>query len=445
MELIARIKEHFKDNSDYFCIEIQFSGYPAILVGLESLIDVPQTITMLQLQYNQANRKNTGDQPHFSYLGDIITASEPATAVSHILEGKIILADYLSDNFISILPVLKNLARSISEPVTENTLYGSSTAFLEDMNTNIGILRKHITSSTLKIEAYTFNDSQPKKMSLFYLEDRINPVLLHNLQQKIKSGLSKEVHHLQHLVKVLGLPPLSLIPRFNITELPQNAAVALNDGKAMMMLDRLPFGIIVPNLVTDMFCQKDDHNYSYPFMLLIRMLRLIGILIAIVIPGLYVSLVSVNPEVLRLELALSIASSRQGVPYPALIEVLLLLIVLELILEASVRLPKSVGTTITMVGGIILGQAAVSAKLVSNLLIIILAGTTIASSAVVGFENSISVRVFKYLLILLSSIYGLLGLLTGIVLICAYMGNQTTMGIPYLSKSGLTPAKNGKH
>ncbi|MCM3783750.1 spore germination protein [Neobacillus mesonae] len=444
MDLITRVNEHFKDNSDYFCMEIQLSGYPAILMGLESLIDVPQTITLLQLQHKQSDPNRAVDQPHFSNLGNMITAPELATSLSHILEGKIILADNFSHTCISIRPVLKNLTRSISEPVTENTLYGSNSAFLEDMNTNIGIFRKHITSSTLKIESYTFDGSQPKLMSLFYLEDRINPVLLQNLQQKIKSGLSKEVLHIQHLVNVLGLSSWSFISRFNITELPQNAANALNDGKALIMLDRLPFGIIVPNLATDMFCQKDDHNYSYPFMLLIRMLRLIGILIAIVIPGLYVALVSVNPEVLRLELALSIASSRQGVPYPALIETLLLLIVLELILEASVRLPKSVGPTITMVGGIILGQAAVTAKLVSNLLIIILAGTTIASSVVVGFENSISVRVFKYLLILLSSIFGLLGLLAGIVLICAYMGNQTTMGIPYLSRSGLISAKNGK-
>jgi hypothetical protein len=183
----------------------------------------------------------------------------------------------------------------------------------------------------------------------------------------------------------------------------------------------------------DMFCLKDDHNYPLPFMYLIRVLRIIGVLIATIIPGLYVALVSVNPEVLRLQLAISIANSRQDVPYPAFVETILLLIVLELILEASVRLPKSVGPTITMVGGIILGQAAVSAKLVSNLLIIVLAGTTIASSTVVGFQNSVAIRGFKYLLIILSAIYGMLGLLAGIVVICAYMGHQKSMGIPYLS------------
>ncbi|MEK4117893.1 spore germination protein [Paenibacillus sp. FSL W8-0919] len=256
---------------------------------------------------------------------------------------------------------------------------------------------------------------------------------MHSVQAKIKAGRDQEVDHIQQLGNILGVNPWSFVPNFNMTEMPQNAAHSLQQGKIVLMIDRYPFAIILPSLIMDMFCLKDDYNYALPFMYLIRFLRIVGALIATIIPGLYVALVSVNPEVLRLQLALSIANSRQDVPYPAFVETLLLLIVLELILEASVRLPKSVGPTITMVGGIILGQAAVSAKLVSNLLIIVLAGTTIASSTVVGFQNSVTLRVFKYVLIILSAIYGMLGLLAGIVVVCAYLGQQTSMGIPYLS------------
>lgn len=201
---------------------------------------------------------------------------------------------------------------------------------------------------------------------LIYQEDRINPELLQSIQTKIKAGIDQEVHHIQHLEKMLGVNTWSFVTNFNMTELPQNAAHALQQGKVVLMIDRYPFAIILPSLVMDMFCLKDDHNYPLPFMHLIRVLRIIGVLIATIIPGLYVALVFVNPEVLRLQLALSIANSRQDVPYPAFVETLLLLIVLELILEASVRLSKSVGPTITMVGGIILGQAAVSAKLERN-------------------------------------------------------------------------------
>ncbi|WP_279326186.1 spore germination protein [Bacillus litorisediminis] len=146
-------------------------------------------------------------------------------------------------------------------------------------------------------------------------------------------------------------------------------------------------------------------------------------------------MVSVNPEVLRIELALSVAQSREGVPYPALVEIIMLLIILELIMEASVRLPKSIGPTITMVGGIILGQAAVEAKLVSNLLIIILAATTIANSTVVGFQNSNSIRLFKYLIVLMASMFGILGILAGIFIICTYLASVKTFGIPFINLS----------
>ncbi|UOQ48120.1 spore germination protein [Gracilibacillus caseinilyticus] len=132
-------------------------------------------------------------------------------------------------------------------------------------------------------------------------------------------------------------------------------------------------------------------------------------------------------------MALSIAQSRQNVPYPSLIEIFLMLLILELILEASVRLPRSIGPTITMVGGIIIGQAVVNANLVSNLLIIILAATTIANFAIVGIQNSFALRFYKYLIVLTSAVYGVFGLLSGMVFIMAYLGSIQTFGVSYLS------------
>jgi hypothetical protein len=406
--------------------------YQVQVIGLDSLVDLPQSIASLQIQTSNMIENSLSPASLLKNLGELVEPKLEAV-IPDIMKGNLIILEPLSGTCSAVLPISKSVTRSVSSPETENTLYGSSSAFLEDINTNIGILRKHCTGSSLQVETYTVGKSHPKSLLLIYQDDRIEPRLLQSIQAKIKEGLDQEVHHIQQLENMLGVNTWSFVTNFNMTELPQNAAHSLQQGKVVLMIDRYPFAIILPSLVMDMFCLKDDHNYPLPFMYLIRVLRIIGVLIATIIPGLYVALVSVNPEVLRLQLALSIANSRQDVPYPAFVETLLLLIVLELILEASVRLPKSVGPTITMVGGIILGQAAVSAKLVSNLLIIVLAGTTIASSTVVGFQNSVAIRGFKYLLIILSAIYGMLGLLAGIVVICAYMGHQKSMGIPYLS------------
>lgn len=433
MELKGSLAQYFKANADYFNVEIRLQQYHVQVIGLDSLVDLPQSIASFQTQTVNMSDSSQTPASMLKMIGELVDA-KLESIVPDILKGNLIIVEPLSGTCCIVHPVSKNITRSVGTPETENTLFGSGISFIEDINTNIGILRKHLTGPGLIVQSYTVGTNQPNTLLLIHVDKRVDPTLLQKLQKKIEAGLHKDIHNLQQMESLLiGSNRLSFIAKLNVTELPQNALLALNQGKVVLMLDRLPFAIILPSLIFDMFCMKDDHNYPFPFMVLIRLLRILAVLIATIIPGLYVALVSINPEVLRLELALSIAKSRQDVPYPAIIETLLLLIVLELILEASVRLPKSVGPTITMVGGIILGQAAVSAKLVSNLLIIVLAGTTIASSAVVGFQNSLTIRVFKYLLIVLSAIYGLLGLLSGIVIICAYLAHQSSMGIPYLS------------
>jgi hypothetical protein len=188
-------------------------------------------------------------------------------------------------------------------------------------------------------------------------------------------------------------------------------------------------------MLWDVFCLDSDRNLPLPLMLFLRALRVIGAWATLILPGLYVALVSFNPEVLRIEMALSIAATRIGVPYPAIVEIVIMLLILELIIEASVRLPKNIGPTITMVGGIILGQAVVQAKLVSNLLIIILAATTIANSTIVGLQQSLALRLSKYVVVIMASIFGLLGILEGLLLICAYLASLNTYGIPYVGFS----------
>lgn len=439
MELKERLAAYFDGNADYFNVDIRLLQYQVQMIGLDSLVDLPQSIASLQTQTSNLDHASLQPAELLNILGKLVEPKLEAI-VPDIMKGNLILFEPKSGTCSSVLPIPKNVTRSVTSPETENTLYGASSAFQEDVDTNIGILRKQCSGASMQVETYKVGKHHPRSLFLIYQEDRVDSRLLRSVQAKIKEGQDQEVHHIQQLGNMLGMNPWSFLPSFNMTELPQNAAHSLQQGKIVCMIDRYPFAIILPSHIMDMFCLKDDYNYALPFMYLIRLLRIMGALIATIIPGLYVALVSVNPEVLRLQLALSIANSRQDVPYPAFVETLLLLIVLELILEASVRLPKSVGPTITMVGGIILGQAAVSAKLVSNLLIIVLAGTTIASSTVVGFQNSVTLRVFKYVLIIFSAIYGMLGLIAGIVVVCAYLGHQTSMGVPYLS----LPAFNKK-
>jgi hypothetical protein len=428
---LQEIEDRIGSNDDFFMKRDYLDEAPIVLLGFASLIDLAKTKSMLQkhIDHGIATIQTRDDMANG--IGEV-EMSQTNEMIAYMIQGKLII--YIEDDLRCIVldPAPRLLNRAVDLPSNENVLQGPSYSFIEDLDTNVGIIRKEIASDKIRVKSFQSGNEQSKRLSILYIEGRADIHLINNILSQIESNLDKEINNLQNLSKMLGLTSKGIISKFNTTELPLEAAHALRQGRVVLFVDRLPFALVLPVLLWDMFIMENDRNYPLPIMVTIRTIRILGVLTTIIFPGLYIALVSVNPEVLRIELALSIAQSRSGVPYPALIEMMLMLVILEFILEASVRLPRSIGPTITMVGGIILGQAVVQAKLVSNLLIIILAATTIANSTVVGFQNSLTIRYFKYLIAILASIFGVLGILGGLVIVSAYLSNVSTFGTPYI-------------
>lgn len=442
MNVLPFLQARKELDSDLFLHRMLLPPHSVILAGFKSLIDLPQTILLLQQQAQSAVAEENPLLALGSGIGSPMNHPTEQTVWAAIAEGYLVVLTESSERCIKIVPAGRQLTRAIESPSTENVLRGAISAFNEDLDTNIGLIKKHLLSDQLRIRPYVFGRDQLRRTVLLYIAGKVHGSLLRSIVHKIESCQASEIHDLQALSNVLGFPKWTLISRFNTTELPQEAAYALRNGKVVLFLDRFPFAVVLPCLLSDMYTSENDRNTPYAFKFSFQLLRILGILTNVLMPGLYVALVSVNPEVLRLELALSIAGSREGVPYPALVETLLMLFILELTLESSIRLPKTIGPTITMIGGIILGQAVVQAKLVSNILIIVLAATTIANFTVIGFQNATAIRLYKYLLLVLSAMYGVLGLFIGIVIVCAYLGQVNTFGIPYLSR-WKTGGRNG--
>lgn len=431
---LQEVKEKLGGNDDFLIQPDEICGVPVVMMGFTSLIDLVSTKIALRKNMDNADPAPQSVADMMSLLGDIkeMDANE---AYALFVGGKFILYFESEQRCVIVEPFPVVLNRSIESPTNENVLQGPISSFIEDIDTNIGMVRKQMMSKHVRVKSYLAGNDQHKKISLIYDNLNVDPELVNNVTSEIEKNLHREINNMQNMAKTMGLSAWSSIPKFNTTELPQEVASALKKGRVVLFIDRLPFALVLPNLLWDMFSLENDRNFPIPLTIVIRLLRVIGVLITLLAPGIYVALVAVNPEVLRIELALNIAQSREGVPYPAIVEIILMLVVLELIIEASTRLPKSIGPTITMVGGIILGQAVVTARLVSNLLIIVLAATTIANSTVVGFQNSLSIRLFKYVIVILSAIYGVLGLLGGLVLLSTYLASLTTFGISYLNFS----------
>ncbi|WLD92948.1 spore germination protein [Alkalihalobacillus sp. AL-G] len=430
-QFLTELKDKFRNSDDLFFQEEEILDVSVLLIGFKTLIDFPKTKTTLQKYIDTAILSKKTISELLNELGQV-KEKDMEEAVSSIMTGKLLIVVKNHRKFVVIEPVAKMLNRSIEQPSNENVLRGPLSSFNEDIETNIGLIRKQINSSNIQAESFSIGPEQKTKLSMLYFDGQADKKLVEKIKSMIEKNQDQEINNLQNLTKVLGFSGWSVISKIHTTELPSEAVPYLRKGRVALFLDRFPFVIILPCFFWDMFALENDRNFPIPLMASIRMIRVIGILVTLLIPALYVALVAVNPEVLRIELALTIAQSREAIPYPALVEILMMLIILELIMEASVRLPSTIGPTITMVGGIILGQAVVEAKLVSTLLIIILAATTIANSTLVGIQNSLAIRLFKYLMVILASIYGVLGILGGIVLFSAYLASIETFGISYL-------------
>ncbi|OBZ16501.1 spore germination protein [Bacillus sp. FJAT-26390] len=432
--LYDQINLFFQESSDFVSEQFSLYGSTVHLCYFESLVDIRETRkSLLQLEIHFNEKKDTLEQIVLTTGGTFENSFD--NIVQALLSGRLSLFSEDGLTHVMINPTHPRIARNVDVPQSENVIESSFDAFTEDIKTNISMLRTKINSKDLVIGNYMLGAFNPRRISLFHVSSKSQPKVVQRIIFLLEKNKEKEIEGVQDLSSALGLPKFSLVPAFVATEIPSETVRHLMEGRIVIFLDHYPYALAVPGFANDLWSMHGDRNFPFVFMVTIRAIRMLGLFVGLIAPGLYVALVSVNPEVLRIQLALSVALSREGVPYPALVEVLLMLGILEMIIEASLRLPKSIGPTVTMVGGIILGQAVVQAKLVSNLLIIILAATTIANFTLVGYQNAFMIRLFKYIILIISAIYGLLGTLSGVVWVCFYIASVTTFQYPYLNSS----------
>ncbi|MDQ0271846.1 spore germination protein [Cytobacillus purgationiresistens] len=415
------IKQLQEVHADIKIIERTVEEQSLAIIFLESIVETALSLSYLETSYFEFDKLPTLQWQ----------STDVPQVIQHLFKGEILLYLKEEDTFATLNAVHQPIKRFIDQPQNEQVVQGPLDSFTEDININIGICRNKIQTEYL--ETYTAVAGQTRKRKFVFLAMRNDPSIpfIKKLIKRLEKNQG-EINHLNDINTAIQIPRHTLLPRISTTELPTNAVDFLQRGRIVFFMDGYPFALMLFKTVFDTFKQPNDLNYPTFLYHAIYGIRILGILIALLLPGLYVALVTVNPEMMKIELALTIMESRLFVPYPAFVEITIMLILIELITEASVRLPSSIASTLGIVGGIILGQAVVEAQLVSSILIIIIAATTIATGTVVGFQHSVSLRFFKYLLIATSAFIGMLGLLIGLLLVCAYLGRTETFGVPFI-------------
>jgi len=318
-----------------------------------------------------------------------------------------------------------------SDAVTETTLQGPQSAFSESAETNLNIIRKRYPTADLVAEKCKLGRVTQTTSFLIYDAERTDPGLLKDLKRRIRDIDADVVQSAGQMEALLSKRKYSWLPTMLVTERPDRVVLNLSQGKIILMLDGNPFVLILPAVFFDFISAMDDIYQTYFVTRAFLLLRYISILITVTLPSLYIAIVSYNPEILKVQLALSIAGSRAAVPFPSFLEVLFMLFMIEALIEASLRLPRYIGATATTVGGLILGQAAQMAGLVSSIMIIVTSVVAIANFLIPINAMSFGIRLAKYPMILLASCFGLVGVISGMFAFALFVVNKRSFGRPY--------------
>lgn len=419
--------EQLGSSQDVVSKEIKSEHGEALIIYLKSLCDEKRIQQTLLKPFYETDEKEFNKylqsipiiQEHQTY-GDILT---------DIMDGSVAI---FINNDIYLMNVKEVHNNSLNEATVETVIQGPQYSLSESLNTNINLVRFRYPQASLRVKEYKIGKLSQTKVSVMYDKKLASQ----NVIKEIELGLSKiEIDVLQaagQLQKQLTKKKRTLYPTMLVTERPDRIAYNLAQGKVVMLVDGTPFALIAPSVFYDFMSSMEDEIQSFWISQFIVSLRYIGLFISILLPSFYVAVTAYNPEFFRVQLALSIAGSRLAVPYPAFLEVFFMLLMMELLTEASVRLPKSIGSTATTVGGLILGQAAVEAGLVSNVMIIIVAAVAISNFVIPINAMQFAMRVTKYILLFLTTFFGMVGLLMGFVGIIAYLANLRSCGQPYL-------------
>lgn len=429
MDFINQIEDLKQKNKDLQMKSVIINDVPYDVIGFESLVDFSATWEMVETLVQHEEEK-TPEPMGLHSKNTSWKKIEFSKQIKTLYEGKVIIWNRAEEVSLIIDPVSQPLYRSIEVPVNESIIYGAKDAFTENSQQNIGLLRSKYQSKDVEVIT-TQHGKRNRRFSFLILKGTTEEHMVEMIKKKIED-FPNEIKQVKDVHVAFGFSKFSLITRVNSTELPENAMEYIEQGKIVFFMDGYPFALVLFNTVFDVFKQPSDSNYLSAFVYSLYLLRIVGIMIAILLPGLYVALITINPEMLKVQLALSITESRQFVPYPAFIEIIIMLLLIELITEAAVRLPLSISNTIGVVGGIILGQAIVEASLVSGVLIIIIAATTIANGIIVNFENGITLRLMKYIIVVFSALFGILGHVIGLLVLCSYVARITSFGVPYV-------------
>ncbi len=323
--------------------------------------------------------------------------------------------------------------RSVATPQVESVIRGPQEGFTEMLRINTTLVRKIIQRPSLVTEFVKVGEATPMQCAVMYIADIANPGLVREVKRRLESIRSDMIQETGLVEQLIEDQPLHLVPQVLTTERPDRVAAGLVEGKVAVFVDGNPFVMTMPCTFFNLMQSPEDAYVRWPFGNMMRLLRYMGLFLALLLPAHYVAIVAYHQEFIPTDLLMAITGARERVPFPSIVEVLIMEGSFELIREAGIRIPGTIGTTLGIVGALILGQAAVAANIVSPILIIVVAVTALGSFAIPNYSFSLSVRLLRFVYVILASLSGLLGILVGVFIHVGVMTTVKSFGVPFLA------------
>ncbi|WP_050184150.1 spore germination protein [Domibacillus robiginosus] len=385
-----------------------------------------------KLKSSTAGTLFTGIKEQIITVAEVEETQEWKKTIQAVVSGKTIL---LLDGWdqAMICPLIGGASRAISEPSSEQTIRGPQESFVESLQTNVSLVRRRIKSANLWVESVTIGDITETEVAVMHLEGIANEKVLIELKERLQKVEVDELIGTNTIEEWIRDGPRSVWPTIYNTQRPDVVMGELMEGRIAVLVDGTPNTLILPATFIEFFQTAEDYYMHWSIASFLRILRLVGIASTLLFPSLYIAFLSFHPDLIPTPLLISLTAQRQEVPFPLFIEVLLLELTFEFLREAGLRMPKQVGQAVSIVGALILGEAAVSAGIVASASVIIVAATAIASFTISNHSMIDAVRILRFIIIILASSLGLYGIGLGFIVLIAHMNSLRSFGVPYLS------------
>jgi len=438
------LKKLFSSSADVVFHSVRIGGNPALSVALvfidgladQKVID-DNIVTPLVQSPLLVPCLSMADAYKISLNGalqvsGIKPAGDMAEAVLALLSGKTLVCFDKLQNIL-LLDTINCEKRGIESSKEESSYRTSKDSFVETLRVNTSMLRRKIKSSSLVMEEFTAGRQSNSRVCVAYMRNICSESLIRQVKQRIEAIDQDRVTCLQDIITNVVRQKYALFPLAIVTEKPEACAKQLLDGKIVVILDEMPYSLTFPAVFGDFFQSSTDYAGNFILVTFFRLLRYTCFLLAVVLPGFYISIVTFHPEMIPYELAIRIAATRSGVPFSVFLEALAMAFAFFTLLQASMLISQNIGSAISIVGGLVLGQAAITAGLVSPGVIVVVAASAICSLAVPNKEINMVSWIFQIACILLSSVLGLIGIVIGLLFLLFMMARLTPLDVPYLA------------